>query len=45
MKEIYISAEMEIFMFEQKQVIVASGVIDTTQADHDNSLYSYDDLL
>lgn len=45
MKEKYIPAVIEIFMFEEKQIITASSVEETTQALHDNAFRGFEELL
>ncbi|MBR2724919.1 MAG: hypothetical protein IKB72_05730 [Ruminococcus sp.] len=46
MKKIYVPAEIEIFMFCEKQVLAASG-IDTpaTTAEHENSYLGFDEFI
>lgn len=46
MKKEYISAEIEVFMFCEKQVILASATTEsTTAAEHDNGYLSFDDFI
>lgn len=45
MKEKYIPAEIEIFMFGEKQIVAASSVEETTQAEHDNAFLRFEGLL
>lgn len=46
MKKTYVPAEIEVFMFCEKQVIVASGADEpTTIAEHDNAFLDFDDFL
>ena len=47
MKKKYVTAEIEVFMFNEKQMLVASSVTDesTTQAEHDNAFLGFDEFM
>ena len=43
MKKQYVPAEIDVFMFLEKQVVLASGVTETTLAEHDNAFLDLED--
>lgn len=46
MKKIYIPAEIDIFMFCEKQVIVASSMdTTTTTAEHENAYLGFNEFV
>lgn len=44
MKKQYIHAEIEVFMFQEKQVVLASAVAEPTEDEHDNAFLGFDEL-
>jgi len=45
MKKKYVSAEIEIFMFCEKQVIVASAEAPSIETEHENSYLGFDEFI
>ena len=45
MKKEYVPAEIEVFLFFEKQVLAASGIEETTKAEHENAYRGFDEFI